>query len=259
MDSKIKENISEVCVWDWQTRALHWINALLVISLMILAIGFEWMEELGATKAMRKPVKEIHAYIGYVFVVTFLLRIIWGFIGNSYARWSDTLPLSGKKWKEAFSNLRWVLGGLKGTPPVEVGHNPLASIAYAALFIVLVSQATTGLALSGKEFGMFPGTMIVAKENKVAEAAPVVVPENGKEENKEDGREGIASGVKKEGEKEEDVMMEVAEELHEFGLWFMLFFIAAHLAGLVLHEIGERRGLFSSMINGRKYYGKDEL
>ena len=54
-------------------------------------------------------------------------------------------------------------------------------------------------------------------------------------------------------------MIEVAEELHELGLWFMLFFIAAHLAGLVLHEIGERRGLFSSMINGRKYYGKDEL
>ena len=25
---KVKENISEVCVWDWQTRALHWLNAL---------------------------------------------------------------------------------------------------------------------------------------------------------------------------------------------------------------------------------------
>src|SRR3989337_653301 len=158
MDCKVKENISEVCVWDWQTRALHWLNALLVISLMLLAIGFEWMEELGATKAMRRPVKEIHAYVGYGFVGTVLVRIIWGFIGNSYARLSDTLPLSGKKWKEAFSNLRWVLGGLKGIPPVEIGHNPLASIAYAALFIVLISQATTGLALSGKEFGMFPGT-----------------------------------------------------------------------------------------------------
>ena len=270
MDCKVKENISEVCVWDWQTRALHWLNALLVISLMILAIGFEWMEELGATKAMRRPVKEIHAYVGYVFVVTFLLRIIWGFIGHSYVRWSDTLPLSGKKWKEAFSNLRWVLGGLKGIPPVEIGHNPLASIAYAALFIVLISQATTGIALSGKEFGMFPGTVIVAKENKVAEVLPAVVNGNANEEKKS---EGAALGVKKEGGvptthpsdgypgmgREEDAMMEVAEELHELGLWFMLFFIAAHLAGLVLHEIGERRGLFSSMINGRKYYGKDEL
>src|SRR3989304_4863032 len=170
MDSNIKENISEVCVWDWHTRALHRLNAVLIMSLMTLAIGFEWMEELGAPKAMRLPVKEVHAYIGYVFVVTLSLRIIWGFIGNAYAKWGDTLPLSKRKWKEAFLNLRWALGGLKGTPPISIGHNPLASVAYAALFIVLVSQATTGIFLSGKERGMYQGEMIVAGENNGAGA-----------------------------------------------------------------------------------------
>ncbi|MBI5599565.1 MAG: hypothetical protein HY890_07480 [Deltaproteobacteria bacterium] len=53
---------------------------------------------------------------------------------------------------------------------------------------------------------------------------------------------------------EEGGLTEAFEEIHEFGLWFIIFHIAARLTGLVLHEIGERRGLLSSMVHGRKYY-----
>ena len=47
-----------VDVWDWPTRVLHWLNALLVISLIVRILGVEWMEERGIGQRSRRPVKE---------------------------------------------------------------------------------------------------------------------------------------------------------------------------------------------------------
>ena len=213
-----------VDVWDWETRALHWINALLIITLALLMVGNEVMEGLGVAKPLRRPVKELHAYLGYFFVATFSLRILWAFVGNRYARWGDILPCAREKWAAIVQTLRWYLGGFRGSPAPAKGHDPLASLFYIALFIVLASQAVTGLLLAGAEFDMFPGTIFTAG---MAESAA----------------EAFAHGL---------------EEVHEFGYFFIVIFLAAHLAGLVVHEIGEKKGLFSSMIHGRKYIPTDD-
>ena len=39
-----------VDVWDWPTRILHWLNAGIVIALIVLILGAEWMEELGVAR-----------------------------------------------------------------------------------------------------------------------------------------------------------------------------------------------------------------
>ena len=83
--------------WDWVTRVLHWLNAGLVIALLLLIFGKEGMESIGIEKAMRAPAKKLHAYIGHAFVVTFFLRVVWGFLGNGYARWADMIPFSREK------------------------------------------------------------------------------------------------------------------------------------------------------------------
>jgi len=215
------EEMVLVSSWDWQTRALHWVNALLVITLVLLIVGLDGMASLGVEKAVRRPVKELHAYIGHIFIVTLALRIIWGFVGNRYARFSDMIPFTREKFMALGQDIKWVFSGFRGESARVAGHDPLASLLYLALFIVLISQAITGLLLSGAEFKMFPGVL-------------------------------LSGGLEKEA-------AEALEEVHEFGLFFLYFYMAAHISGLVLHEVKQRTGLFSSMIHGKKYFPKSDV
>lgn len=211
---------TDVNVWDWQTRVLHWINAILIITLVVLALSVDGMKLLGVEKPIRRSVKEIHAYIGYFFILTLTLRVIWGFVGNSYARWLGIIPYKKEQRQAIWVYIRWYLSGLKEKPPIVIGHNPLGSFLYIVLFIMLIVQAGTGLLLAGLEFNLFPASLFFRGLGKEAK------------------------------ESFEDTF----GEIHEFGLWFILFFIVAHIFGLIIHEVKEKTGLFSSMIHGKKYF-----
>ncbi|MBI4950236.1 MAG: cytochrome b/b6 domain-containing protein [Deltaproteobacteria bacterium] len=212
-----------VDAWDWQTRVLHWINALLVITLALLMLGKEGMELLGVEKPLRRPLNFAHAYVGFAFIATFTLRVIWAFAGNRYARWADIVPVRRDQWEGIVRGIRWYLGGFKGRAARAVGHDPLASIFYCLLFVALASQCVTGLVLSGAEL----------------KAGPL---------------SGLFSGM---GEEAVEAAAGALEEVHEAGFLYIVFFIFAHLVGLVVHEVSEKTGLFSSMIHGKKYFPKE--
>lgn len=212
-----------VDVWDRPLRALHWVNMLLVVTLALLMLGDLGMEYLGVGEDTRDRVAKLHAAVGYALVCTFSLRLLWGFVGNKYSSWCDIIPYKKEQREAIAHNIKWYLSGFKGSAAKVVGHDPLASLFYMALFLVLISQAATGLLLAGTEFQMFPGSLFV----------------------------GSLSGHATES------LAEALEEVHEFGFWFIVFFIFAHLGGLVVHEIKEKTGLFSSMIHGKKYLPAD--
>lgn len=209
--------------WDWETRVLHWVNMLLILTLILLMVGKEGMEIIGVDKTLRAPVKKLHAYVGHLFAITFFLRVAWGFVGNRYARWSDIIPCTKERWRAIGANIRWYLSGFKATPVNSAGHDPLASLFYIAVFLVLASQVVSGVLLSGLDLKTFPGVLLVG---------------------------GLGEGSRK-------ALDGVLGEVHEFGFWFIIFFICAHIAGLVAHEIKEKTGLFSSMIHGGKYFRKE--
>ena len=218
------EELVAVKVWDWQTRVLHWLNALLVISLVLLILGYEGLEEMGRDD-LAERFEELHAYFGGFFAVTFTLRVIWAFMGNKYARWSDIVPYTKEKITALKENIKWFLSGFKNKAPLVVGHNPVASLLYIALFFVLLAQIVTGLLLAGIEFDMFPGNL-------------------------------ITGGL---GEHAVEEIEEVAEEIHEFGLWFVIGFFIFHMGGLLIHHLFDRGGLLASMIHGKKYFRKEDL
>lgn len=222
MGDRIEERVL-IDSWDWPTRVLHWVNAGLVVALILIMLGAEYMEGLGVERSLRRPVKELHSWLGHIFVITFSLRLIWAFIGNRYARWSDMIPFRREQRDGIARDVKWYLSGFKGGAARVAGHDPLAALFYLAVFIVLVSQAVTGLLLSGVEFGSFPGSLFTAGLG-------------------EEAAEELEHGL---------------EEVHEAGYFLVLFFIAAHLAGLVVHEIKEKTGLLTSMINGKKYLPKE--
>ena len=212
-----------VHVWDGPLRVLHWTNVVLIFTLALLMLGNFGMEYLGVGEDTRDQVAKLHASVGYVFVFTFSLRLLWGFLGNKYSSWYDIIPYKREQREAMAHNIKWYLGGFKGPAAKVVGHDPLASLFYIALFLVLISQSLTGLLLAGTEFQMFPGTIVTGSLSEHAS-------------------ESLAG---------------VLMEIHEFGFWFVVFFFCAHMGGLVVHELKEKTGLFSSMIHGKKYLHSD--
>lgn len=218
-----------VAVWDVPTRLLHWLNALTIITLAVFGLSMEWVSELAFDDEIKDDLKHIlmriHTCAGYFLALTYTCRVIWGFAGNRHARFSDMISFRVEQWAAIAANIKWYLGGFKGHPPVSVGHNPLASLFYLPLFVVLGVMVLTGVTLAGLEYEVFPGTLIKSIWG--------------------------ASGVEAFGD--------AAEAIHEVGFYFILFFFCSHMAGLVMHEIGERSGLLSAMIHGRKYFPRGSV
>lgn len=220
----MEEAREQVKVWDWQERVIHWGIAISVISLLATAMFWEIGKDLGMPREGRRVVKEVHVFLGRLLTLFFMLRIVRGFTGSRYARWGDIFPHTKEQLEGIKANIRWIVGGFRGLPPHAVGHNPLASLLYIVLFLVLISQIISGVILSGLELNMFPGTLIT--EGMVEEARTS--------------------------------LKECMKTVHEFGLGFTIVYLVLHLVANVIHDVKEKSGFISSMISGVKYFRKKD-
>ncbi|VAV85657.1 hypothetical protein MNBD_DELTA01-2013 [hydrothermal vent metagenome] len=178
-------------------RFVHWTNAVLLLTLILLALGFEFGGELGISESLEKNLEVLHASVGHVLAFMVLLRVVLAFTGKEYKRWSSVIPYRRRDWKGIGLKVRAMIGlGGRGRP-APVGANPIATLLYIAVFFVIIGQAVTGIYMAGEEFKMAPGVMLLPG-----------------------------------GESE---LVEVMEEFHEFGFWFIMFFIGLHLGGPLIH------------------------
>jgi cytochrome b len=112
-----------VRVWDLPTRLFHWALVVCVVGLVITAnVGGNWMNW--------------HLRLGYTVLSLLLFRLVWGFVGGHWSR---------------FSNFAYgpstVLAYLRGhaKPEHRIGHNPLGMLSVLALLLILLAQVGTGL------------------------------------------------------------------------------------------------------------------
>ncbi|PNK59620.1 cytochrome b/b6 domain-containing protein [Psychrobacter sp. FDAARGOS_221] len=115
-------------VWDICVRFTHW-----VIAAGILA-----------NLAFTDDGSELHEYVGYVVVGLVVLRLIWGFIGTRYARFSNFFPTPArlKSHLKALSHHQIPQNNVN-----NVGHNPLAALMMFALWAVIIGLGITGYAM----------------------------------------------------------------------------------------------------------------
>jgi cytochrome b len=107
-------------VWDLPTRLFHWLLfAAVAAALWTGWVGGSWIEW--------------HGRLGLVVLGLLTFRIIWGFLGSTYARFAHFAPTPGR-----------VLDYLRGRWRGE-GHNPLGALSVFALLGVLTWQAVSGL------------------------------------------------------------------------------------------------------------------
>lgn len=114
----------KVRVWDLPTRLFHWALVVCVAGLVITA-------ELGG------DAMQWHFRLGYSVLTLVLFRVVWGFAGGYWSRFSSFVPSPGR-----------LLAYVRGNPSesdTSVGHNPLGALSVLGMLAALLAQVTAGL------------------------------------------------------------------------------------------------------------------
>lgn len=239
-----ESTLLEYSVWDRTTRIFHWINVLAVIGLIAVGLVILNAKTLGVSNEGKILLKMIHAYIGYVFCLNLIWRLVWLFIGNRYARWRAILPLGGA-YKVA---LQTYISGLKaGKAPGYMGHNPLARLMVALLFLLLTAQATTGLVLAGTDLYLPPFG------HEIAEWVMGAGEDHQKLELLTPGSKEFVDPA---GYAEMREFRKPFITVHLYSFYVLLAAIFLHIAAVVVTESRERNGLVSAMFTGRKVFAE---
>lgn len=141
-----------VYVWDLVVRSTHWIIALAIAVLFVtgILIGNPMLIVAGEARDrfVMGTVRIVHFYAAIAFTLAFLARVVWLFVGPRYARWQELIPIRKERRKNLIETIKFY-ALIRKRIPVYAGHNPLAGLAYAAIFTLYLAQIVTGLALYG--------------------------------------------------------------------------------------------------------------
>ena len=113
----------KIMVWDGFIRLFHWaLVACVVANLFFTSKG-----------------ETVHQYVGYAAVALVVLRIVWGFVGSKYARFSDFFPTP--------TLIKAHLCALvKREKEDYLGHNALGALMIFALIAVILGLGFSGWA-----------------------------------------------------------------------------------------------------------------
>ena len=115
-------------VWDILVRTFHWT---LVTSFFT---GFFITDKFP-----------LHAYAGYLIFTLVLTRIVWGFIGSPYARFSAFIYTVRE-------TIQYTLSAFRMGPAREyLSHNPMGAIMVFAFLFLLLSNTIVGTMLYGAQ------------------------------------------------------------------------------------------------------------
>lgn len=200
----------EVKVWDPLVRILHWS---LVASFTVAYLTGEGEDE-----------SRLHELTGYVVIGLVLFRIVWGFVGTKYARFSDFVYRPATVIGYA-KDLLW------GKTQRYLGHNPLGGMMVLALLASLLATGITGYLLQETEEGSMARTAPASTTTTVSFVSNAFA---GKDDN---------------GHEDSD---EILKEIHEFFANFTLLLVVVHVAGVIAGGLMHRENLVRAMITGRK-------
>ena len=199
---------NEIKVWDILVRVFHWS---LVIAFIIAYFTAE--EE-----------NIWHIYAGYTVLGLISFRVVWGFVGSKYARFSNFIYSP----KMVFQYLKELTAN---QPKYYLGHNPAGGWMIILLLLSLFVVTISGLKVYAIEEGKGP----LAGSN---ESMMII-------------NKAYASGHEDE-EDEEDEAEELWEEIHEISTNLTLVLIVLHIIGVVVASKLHKENLVKAMITGKK-------
>ncbi|MDA3921155.1 MAG: cytochrome b/b6 domain-containing protein [Salinisphaera sp.] len=111
----------QVKVWDPIVRLFHWIVVTgVTLNYFVLEAG-----------------KTAHRYMGYIVFSALVVRLLWGFVGSRYARFSEFIVGPATVAGHVGRTLRL-------RSPRYIGHNPAGGAMIVVLMILLAAICITG-------------------------------------------------------------------------------------------------------------------
>ena len=204
-----------VYVWDRLVRITHWLLFIGVIVALLTRGEPEWL----------------HVANGYMIASLVVLRIIWGFFGSEYARFSQFVYSPGRAIGYLFDLLR-------SRAKRYVGHSPAGAWMILFLIISLLGNVSTGMYLYALEEHAGPLAFLVDEE-----------PAETIGENEHSMADQL---VDADTHDDEDSAKERVEEIHELMANITLLLLILHVAGVLLGSQRHRENLIKAMITGKK-------
>lgn len=228
------EELKTYRVWDRPSRIFHWVNLFLVVSLIFVGLLMLFRKDLGINALEAKiKLKELHVVIGYLFAGNLIFRILWGFIGSHFARFSHNIP-SLKAIKE------YKLALDRGESPQYIGHNPMGKLAVMVIMLMLVVLLATGLFRAGTDiyYPPFGGTISEYIAQDGVDAVSI--------------KPYDETGVDKARLDEIKPYKSIAGKIHLYGAYFLILLIFIHIIAVVYAERKHQAGIISAMFSGKK-------
>jgi len=217
--------LRRVYVWELPVRIYHWLNALVIVVLIVT--GFYISNPLGLLSHNDAShqytmgwFRYLHFAAAYIFFFNFIFRLYWGFVGNKFANWKQFIPTSKRFIQELWTVFKIDILMLKKNGKeqdhLSIGHNAMAGLIYFFTFIAFLVQCLTGFGLyAGMSSWWLPRLFIW-------------VP-------------AIFGG---------DIL---TREIHHWSMWFFILFAVVHVYLVFYHDYVEGRGETSSMVGGFKF------
>lgn len=121
----VQEMMRLVRVWDLPTRLFHWALALCFAGAVLSA-------KLGGNAMVW------HMRLGCAMLTLIAFRLLWGFLGGRWSRFSSFLYRPAQVW-------RYLRGRARPADHFEVGHNPLGALSVLLMLACLLLQVGSGL------------------------------------------------------------------------------------------------------------------
>lgn len=176
--------------WDPVVKITHWSIAAAVLANAVF------------TEEGSGP----HIWVGYGLAAILGLRLLWGMIGPTEARFGAFWPSPRK----ALAHLREIRSG---TPSHHKSHNPLGAFMVYAIWGCLLTIIATGIAMAGVP------PMSAGESTETHGKASALVMGDERDDDHEEGGEGEEEGI--------------LGEVHETAANLLYMLILLHLAGVV--------------------------
>jgi Ni/Fe-hydrogenase b-type cytochrome subunit len=142
-----------VYLWHWPIRAMHWVAAAAVVTLIVTGfyIGRPYFLTSGEASShfLMGWMRFLHFAAAGVFVATALVRFYWLFRGNRFERWRALFPVRREDWVHLGQVLKAYLFIGSEEAPQYMGHNPIQQFTYTGVYALAALQVVTGFAMYG--------------------------------------------------------------------------------------------------------------
>ncbi|MBI2414165.1 MAG: cytochrome b/b6 domain-containing protein [Deltaproteobacteria bacterium] len=120
----------KIKVWDIPTRLFHW----------FLVTVFAW----AFLSSHGDRFLNLHTSLGYIALGLVVFRVLWGFAGNGFARFSGFL----RGWQKVKG---YIVSAVRLHPPRYLGHNPAVGWVVLVMLAMVAAIAVSGIVTYGGE------------------------------------------------------------------------------------------------------------